>query len=193
MPVVTCVTPPLATAPLSGGPRRLFEDVRDGIIRNSASFKSAKTGMKVGLVSPENTERMQQTDDAWNGRDWDAFDMLHDPECVVYWPGREADPTRGGQDHRAEAIAFCDAFPDNKVKNRPYDVLFGEGDFTCFVTRFTGTFTAPMKQPDGSVIEPTGKSFDVLYSTAAKWRDGRIIEEYLFWDNGTFLRQVGLA
>jgi hypothetical protein len=42
---------------------------------------------------------------------------------------------------------------------------------------------------------PTGslKSFDVLYSTAAKWRDGRIIEEYLFWDNGTFLRQVGLA
>ena len=107
--------------------------------------------------------------------------------------GREADPTRGGQDHRAEAIAFCDAFPDNKVKNRPYDVLFGEGDFTCFVTRFTGTFTAPMKQPNGSVIEPTGKSFDVLYSTAAKWRDGRIIEEYLFWDNGTFLTQVGLA
>jgi hypothetical protein len=33
----------------------------------------------------------------------------------------------------------------------------------------------------------------VLYSTAAKWRDGRIIEEYLFYDNGTFLRQVGLA
>jgi hypothetical protein len=144
-------------------------------------------------MSTENAERMQQTDDAWNGRDWDAFDLLHDPECVVYWPGREADPTRGGQDHRAEAIAFCDAFPDNKVKNRPYDVLFGEGDFTCFVTRFTGTFTAPMKQPDGSVIEPTGKSFDVLYSTAAKWRDGRIMEEYLFWDNGTFLRQVGLA
>lgn len=149
--------------------------------------------MKVWGMSTENAERMQQTDDAWNGRDWDAFDMLHDPECVVYWPGREADPTHGGQDHRAEAIAFCDAFPDNKVKNRPYDVLFGEGDFTCFVTRFTGTFTAPMKQPDGSVIEPTGKSFDLLYSTAAKWRDGRIIEEYLFWDNGTFLRQVGLA
>jgi hypothetical protein len=31
----------------------------------------------------------------------------------------------------------------------------------------------------------------VLYSTAAKWRAGGIIEEYLFWDNGTFLRQVG--
>ena len=39
----------------------------------------------------------------------------------------------------------------------------------------------------------TGKPFDLLYSTAARWRDGKIIEEYLFYDNGTFLSQVGLA
>jgi len=145
------------------------------------------------LMATDNAKRMQQTDDAWNARDWDAFDRLHDPECVVYWPGREAEPTHGGQDHRAEAIAFCDAFPDNKVKNQPNDGLFSEGDFTCFVTRFTGTFPAPLKQPDGSGVEPTGKSFDVLYSTAAQWGDGRIIEEYLFYDNGTFLKQIGLA
>jgi len=43
------------------------------------------------------------------------------------------------------------------------------------------------------VIEPTGKPFDVLYSTAAKWRDGRIAEEILVCDNGTLLRQIGLA
>jgi hypothetical protein len=36
----------------------------------------------------------------------------------------------------------------------------------------------------GSVIQPTGKSFDVLSSTAAEWRDGRIVEEHLFDDNG---------
>ena len=101
----------------------------------------------------ENTERMQQTDNAWNGRDWDAFDRLHDPDCVVYWPGKDADPTRGGHDHRAEAIVFCDAFPDNKVKNDPYDVLFGDGDMTCFVMVFTRT--SVLKQPDGSSVEPT--------------------------------------
>ncbi len=43
------------------------------------------------------------------------------------------------------------------------------------------------------MIQPTGKQFDVLYSTAARWRDDKIIEEYLFYDNGTFLSQVGLA
>jgi len=144
-------------------------------------------------VTTDNAKRMQRVDEAWNGRDWDAFDALHDPECVVHWPGREADPTHGGPDHRAESIAFCAAFPDNRVHNEPYDILFGEGDFTCFVTRFTGTFTAPLEQPDGTVIEPTGKSFDVLFSTTAKWREGRIVEEFLFWDNGTFLGQIGLA
>jgi hypothetical protein len=40
--------------------------------------------------------------------------------------------------------------------------LFGEGDFTCFVTRFTGTFAAPLRQPDGTVIEPTGEAFNVF-------------------------------
>ncbi len=36
----------------------------------------------------DSTERMRQTDNAWNTHDWDAFDRLHDPDCVVYWPGR---------------------------------------------------------------------------------------------------------
>ena len=144
-------------------------------------------------MATDNAERMQRIDDAWNSRDWDTFDQLHHPDCVVYWPGREDQPTRGGQPHREEAIAFCDAFPDNRVKNQPYDILFGEGDYTCFVTRFTGTFTAPFRQPDGSAIQPTGKAFDVLYSTAGRWRDGRLVEEFLFYDNATFLRQVGLA
>jgi len=39
--------------------------------------------------------------------------------------------------------------------------------------------------PDGTVIQPTGKSFDVVFSTAARWRDGKIVEEYLLYDSGT--------
>jgi ketosteroid isomerase-like protein len=68
-------------------------------------------------------------------------------------------------------------------------MLFGESDLTCFVTHFTGTFTAPLEMADGTVIQPTGRPFDVLYSTTARWRDGKIVEEYLFYDNGAFLSQ----
>jgi predicted ester cyclase len=140
-----------------------------------------------------NMERMYALDEAWNARDWDTFDAYHDQdEVVVYWPGREDAPTRGGHDHRAESVRFAQAFPDNRVKH-PYDVLFGDGDYTAFVTSFTGTFTGPLELPDGTVIEPTGKAFEVVFSTIARWRDGKIVEEYLMYDNGEFMEQIGLA
>ena len=150
-------------------------------------------GSPLRLAPVTNAERMYALDEAWNARDWDTFDAYHDHDgVVVYWPGRESDPTRGGPDHRAESERFCAAFPDNKVKH-PYDVLFGEGEFTAFVTTFSGTFTGPLELPDGSVIDPTGKSFEVMFSTIARWVDGRIVEEYLKFDNGSFLQQIGLA
>jgi predicted ester cyclase len=100
---------------------------------------------------------------------------LHDHDhVVVYSPGREKDPTFGGLDHRAEAERFCAAFPDNKVKH-PYDMLFGDADHTASVT----SFTAPFEQPDGTVIEPTGKSFDFVFSTIARWQHGKVVEEHL--------------
>ena len=61
------------------------------------------------------------------------------------------------------------------------------------VTRFTGTFTGTLELPDGSVVQPTGKPFDVLFSTTARWRQGKIVEEYLFCDSATFLNQIGLG
>jgi hypothetical protein len=100
---------------------------------------------------------MYALDEAWNAQDWETFDAYHDQEVVVYWPGREQTPTLGLPDHRAESQRFCVAFPDNKVKH-PYDMLFGDGDFTAFVRR-----------------------------------NGKIVEEYLKYDNASFLQQVGLA
>jgi hypothetical protein len=149
-------------------------------------------GSPLRVAPVTNAERMYALDEAWNSRDWDTFDAYHDhDDVVVYWPGQST-PTRGGPDHRAESERFCRAFPDNKVRH-PYDILFGEDGFTCFVTRFAGTFSAPLELPDRTVVQPTGKSFDVLYSTTARWHSGKIVEEYLFYDNGTFMKQIGLA
>lgn len=140
-----------------------------------------------------NAERMYALDEAWNARDWDTFDFFHDPgDSVIYWPDRQDSPTHGGPDHRDDPTWFCTAFPDNRV-HHPYHILFGEGDFTCFVTRFTGTFTVPLEMPDGTVVQPTGKAFDVIFSTTAHWRNGKIVEGYLLYDTGTFLRQGGLV
>ncbi len=82
----------------------------------------------------------------------------------------------------AKAIAFFKIFPDNKAGNRPCEVQFGQGDRTCPVADFTGTFKGPMTGPDGTVIQPTGKKFKVGFCTVAHWKNGEIIEEILFYD-----------
>jgi hypothetical protein len=104
------------------------------------------------MMSPEehNMELMQTLDDAWNAQDLDIFSQRHKPDVVVRWPGKP--PTHGIEAHRAEAIEFFTAFPDQRVGNRPYKVFFASGDWTCSVARFTGTMTGPMQGPDGKEI-----------------------------------------
>jgi hypothetical protein len=84
--------------------------------------------------------------------------------------------------HRAESIEFFKAFPDNHIVNNPYKILFANGDYTCSVADFTGTFKGSMKGLDGQMIQPTNKKFQTEFCTVATWKDGKIIEERLFYD-----------
>jgi ketosteroid isomerase-like protein len=51
----------------------------------------------------------------------------------------------------------------------------------------------PMKGPDGKDIPPTGKSFEVDFCTVARWENGEIVEENLFYDVVGMMRQLGLG
>jgi hypothetical protein len=84
-------------------------------------------------------------------------------------------------------------FPDNHVGNRPYKIFFAQGDWTCSVARFTGTMKGPMLVGDGRSIPPTGKSFAVDFCTVARWHDGQIVEENLFYDVVGMMKQLGIG
>jgi hypothetical protein len=56
-----------------------------------------------------------------------------------------------------------------------------------------GTFTKPMPIGDGKFIPPTNKTFSLGMATVSHWtKDGTMDEEYLFWDNETYKRELGL-
>ncbi len=139
----------------------------------------------------ENMRLMQTLDDAWNTQDWETFDKRHAKEVDVFWPG-QPQPTHSRPSHREEAIALFKIFPDNRVGNRPYKVFFGQGDWTCSVADFTGTFRGPMTGSDGKEIPPTGKKFNVEFCTVAHWKNGEIVEEKLFYDKISMMQQIGL-
>jgi ketosteroid isomerase-like protein len=49
-----------------------------------------------------------------------------------------------------------------------------------------------MEGLDGNMIPATNKTFKVDFCTVAHWKDGRIVEENLFYDLVGMMRQLGL-
>jgi hypothetical protein len=71
-------------------------------------------------------------------------------------------------------------------------LLLGEAWITV-VTRSTGTFTGAMTLPDGTVIPPTGKAFDVEFGQTTKWDGDQLIVISAFYDAAVQRQQIGLA
>jgi hypothetical protein len=46
---------------------------------------------------------------------------------------------------------------------------------------------------DGKLIQPTGKKFSINICTAGHWEDSVMIEEWLFWDSATYMKQMGIG
>ena len=134
---------------------------------------------------------MKAADDAFNARDMDAMDALHRPDVIAHVTGTETTTTR--QPHREGVENVIRAFPNVHVVNDPYPIQFGSNGWVSVVSRQTGTFTGELRGPDGELIPPTGKSFDLTFCTTSHWgEDDRMIEEFVFWDSTLFAQQIGL-
>jgi hypothetical protein len=135
---------------------------------------------------------MKKGDDAFNARDFATVDTVHHPDMVAYIPGL-AEPVYGAKAHAAAMQQFLRIFPDMHVYSDPYPIQFGSGDWITVVTRSTGTFTGEMTLPDGTVIPPTGKAFDLEFGQTTKWEGDRLIVISAFYDTALQRRQLGLA
>jgi len=120
---------------------------------------------------------------------WDELDKSHAPDIIVHWP--DGHTTTGIEQHIEDLKATFIYAPDTRILTHP--VRFGSGEWTAATGVMEGTFTHPMPTPDGKTISPTGKAFKVPMCTIGRWKGGVMVEEYLFWDNQTFMKQIGLS
>jgi hypothetical protein len=79
------------------------------------------------------------------------------------------------------------------VHNDPYPTQLGAGTWITVINHVTGTFTGEMMLPDGTVIPPTGKKFDVEFCQTVKWEGDQAIEIAASWDTAKQTSQIGLA
>jgi len=125
----------------------------------------------------------------FSNQEWVRLHESHSKDIKVNWP--DGHFTLGIDRHIADLKAMFVYAPNTSIKTHP--IRFGSGNMTCVIGVMTGTFTQPMPIGDGKFIQPTGKSFTLPMCTVGIWKDGVMIEEYLFWDNQTYMNQLGLG
>jgi len=138
-----------------------------------------------------NLKRFDRLDfDAYSGRkDMKLFRELHCPDVVVVFP--DGRTTHGIDQHVTDIHGLFNGTPDSRITAHP--ISFGSGEWTATTGVLEATFTEPMKLPDGTSIPPTGKKVKMPMATIARWQNGCIAEEHLFWDNAEYMKQLGLG
>ena len=125
----------------------------------------------------------------YSGQKWHEFPRSHADDIVVHYP--DGGTTTGLPEHLEMLKPQFDFAPDTAIKDHP--IKLADGDYTAVQGFMEGTFSAPMTLPNGDVIPPTGKSFRLGMLTVGRWENGVMAEEWLYWDNQAFMKQIGLA
>ncbi len=161
-----------------------------------AKIDSMKTVLASVQSGKDTLERNLRTFDTldyvvFSNQEWVRLHESHDKNIKVNWP--DGHYTVGIEKHIEDLKAMFVYAPDTRIKQHP--IRFGDshGEWTCVTGVFEGTFTKPMPIGNGKFIQPTGKAFKLPMCTVGHWKNGVMIEESLFWDNQTFMKQVGLA
>ena len=121
---------------------------------------------------------------------FDRFKESHAEDIIVTWP--DGHETKGLARHLEDMKAMFVPTPDLTIPEHP--IKIGNGHWTAVVGRMIGTFSEPMPIGNGKKMPPTGKKIDMLMTTIGHWTDAGVMDhEWLFWDNQTYMKQMGLA
>lgn len=99
-----------------------------------------------------------------------------------------AGPQSGIDALRGTIGAFITAFPGMKITRRNTWV---DGDTAIAEIVFTATHSGPLATPGGDV-PPTGNTVTFPLIDTFTLRDGKVAEHRVYWDNVSFLTQLGL-
>lgn len=128
-------------------------------------------------MSEEDLELLVTMDDPGEEQLADNFNHPQAEDTLRYWLGQTFS-------------ASCRL--DQRVGDRnPCTVAFGQGDWTCTVSRLTGTTNDGVKGLDANITEPPLKQFDIEVCTVTRREHGAIMEQKVFYDLSGMRKQFG--
>lgn len=123
-----------------------------------------------------------------NKQNWNIMKEIYDPDVI----GTMANfgSYKGRDKHFVEMQKMYAFAPDLKVIS--HDIEFGSGEWTAVTQTMTGTATGTT-YIDNTPYTPTGKTFKFTACALIKWKNDKIIQEIIFWDESDFKRQIGIS
>ena len=147
-----------------------------------------KTLAATNAIIAENLKKFDTLDfTVFSNREWTRLHESHAKDILVHFPDGHTE--KGLEQHIKSLDAMFVYAPDTRIKEHPFRL--GNGNITAVMGYMEGTFTKPMPIGDGKFIQPTGKKFRLPMATIGVWnKDGVMSEEYLFWDNKSYMDQI---
>ncbi|KAF3002347.1 hypothetical protein E8E14_007300 [Neopestalotiopsis sp. 37M] len=142
--------------------------------------------------STYNKALASELDDTFNAGNFSVESMKLSPNASVY--GLTDEPL-DAESYIAWLKDLKMAFPDLRIENKPYRQIIGEGDWTAAVAFLSGTHTGNLTLPPylaETPIAPTGKKFDLLHFTIARWQDDKIVGLRVNMDLFGIVRALGI-
>jgi steroid delta-isomerase-like uncharacterized protein len=132
---------------------------------------------------------VQELGERWfetvRGGDVDAIAAMLTDDVDFYTP-------MGAISSAREAAGYLKGFAV-AMPNAAFEIdrWIEEADAAVAVGRYTGTHTGPLAGPMGET-PATGRSVDVPFATVFEARGGKLSMHRAYWDNATFMLQLGL-
>jgi len=131
----------------------------------------------------QNMRVARQAFGAWNAHDPDKLVKLIAQGYVSESDTLPA-PTRGSEGARQAMQIYINAFPDLHLD---IEQMTASGDYV--ITRWRGAGT---HRGDLMGIPPTNRWAEVHGCSVAEYKNGKIVHEWVYWDTGHLLRQLGV-
>lgn len=137
-----------------------------------------------------NLENFDDLDfNVFSNQKWPKLSKSHHHDIIVH--NADGKIIRGLDAHIDDLKQIFVFAPDTRVISHP--IRIAKDNWTAVQGEFTGTFSKPMPVDEGKTIAPTNKAFKLYMVTIGRWEDGVMKEEWLYWDNQEFMRQLGLG
>jgi steroid delta-isomerase-like uncharacterized protein len=135
------------------------------------------------MAEHENLRLARESIEAWSAHDPDRLTKIVDEKFVA-----ESDTLPASVNGPRELAQFMNvyvtAFPDLRFE---IEQQLADGDFV--VTRWiaTGTHRGVLMN-----IQPTNRRAVTHGCTVSQFRNGKVIHDWIYWDSGNLLRQLGV-